>query len=233
MENWPTASANLTHEGRIRETGERVALLVLSDDQSANRNLLDRAAEEAAARAAIRKLLVVAFHFEADTPRREQRGRLEVLCLQANRDLAIAELKPGKRDQAFVLGGEPEIDIRAVGGGQLKVEVRGWNTYDPKTGQVRAGKPEDIDCWLLDTDHDGKSFYARRIHFPGKSQDRQLKRFKAALGRRIRPELWASMESLTSAPFRRPRSGRIAVRIITTTGDEMLAVREAPPPPTP
>ena len=80
----------------------------------------------------------------------------------------------------------------------------GWNTYDPATGNVRAGKPEDIDCWLIDTDHDGKAFYARRIHFPGKSNDRQLKRFKAALANRIKPEHWKAMESLTSASFPPP-----------------------------
>jgi len=36
------------------------------------------------------------------------------------------------------------------------------------------------------------------------------------------------MESLTSAPFDRPESGRVAVRIVTVHGDEMLAVREVP-----
>ena len=77
-------------------------------------------------------------------------------------------------------------------------------------------------------DHDGKAFFARRIHFPGKGSDRQLKRFRSALASRIEPRLWDTMLSLTSAPFRRPKSGRIAVRIITTTGDEMLAVRDVP-----
>ncbi len=55
-----------------------------------------------------------------------------------------------------------------------------------------------------------------------------MKRFRSALARRIEPRLWDTMLSLTSAPFRRPKSGRIAVRIITTTGDEMLAVRDVP-----
>ncbi len=226
LENWPLDSTALTHEGRIRETGDRVALLALSDDQTATRALLDRAAEDAAARRAIRKLVIVAFEYEADAPLRQRRGRLEILCLRANRDLAIAELKPGKYDHAFALVGEPEIELRPVEGGRFEVQVLGWNTYDPRTGQVRAGRPGDIDCWLLDTDHDGKAFFARRIHFPGKGSDRQLKRFRSALASRIESRLWDTMLSLTSAPFRRPKSGRIAVRIITTTGDEMLAVRD-------
>ncbi len=236
LESWPLDSTALTHEGRVRETGDRVALVILSDDQTASRKLLDLAAEEAAGRSAMKKLIVAAFEYEADAPLRQRRGRLEILCLRANRDLAIAELKPGKRDHAFAMVGEPEIEIRQVeeknaGPGsppRFEVEVRGWNTYDPATGQVRAGKPGDVDCWLLDTDHDGQAFFARRIHFPGKRSDRQLKRFRSALARRIEPHLWDTMLSLTSGPFPRPKSGRIAVRIITTTGDEMLAVRAIP-----
>lgn len=229
VENWHGASEFVTHEARIRETGERVALSVLSDDQTATRNLMDRAAEEAAERRAIHKLIVAAFEYESDAARHERRGRLDIIRLRANRDLAIAQLKPGREDSAFVLVGEPELEVRLVDGGRAVVEVRGWNTYDPATGNVRPGEPGDIDCWLLDTDHDGKAFYARRVHFPGKRQDRQLVRFRSALGARVRKEHWASMESLTSAPFRRPKSGRIAVRIVTTTGDEMLAVRDVPP----
>ena len=229
VENWHGASEFVTHEACMRETGERVALSVLSDDQTATRNLVDRAAEEAAERRAIRKLIVAAFEYESDAARHERRGRLDIIRLRANRDLAIAQLKPGREDSAFVLVGEPELELRLVDGGRAVVEVRGWNTYDPATGNARPGEPGDIDCWLLDTDHDGKAFYARRVHFPGKRQDRQLMRFRSALGARVRPEHWASMESLTSAPFRRPKSGRIAVRIVTTTGDEMLAVRDLPP----
>ena len=230
VETWPGESGFVTHEARVRETGERVGVVVLADDQTATRTLVERAADAAAARPSIRKLIVAAFEYDSDAARRETRGRLDIIRLRANRDLAIAELKPGREDHAFVMLGEPEIDIRGSTDhtGRVVVEVKGWNTYDPATGNVRAGKPGDIDCWLLDTDHDGKSFYTRRIHFPAKSQDRQLKRFKSALGARIHPEHWASMESLTSAPFRRPKSGRIAVRIVTTTGDEMLAVRDVP-----
>ncbi|MCY4627888.1 MAG: hypothetical protein OXE58_10050, partial [Acidobacteria bacterium] len=141
-----------------------MALVVLSDDQTATRNQVDRAAEEAAARGAIRKLIVAAFEYEADDARSEARGRLEIIRLRANRDLAIAELKPGREDHAFVVVGEPEIEVRNAPGQpqRIVVEVKGWNTYDPATGNVRAGKPGDIDCWLLDTDHDGRSFSARR-----------------------------------------------------------------------
>ena len=114
--------------------------------------------------------------------------------------------------------------------GTWQVVLQGYHVYDPGSGNVRpGGKPTDVDCWMLDTDYDGKSFFARRIHFPHKSADRQINRLKTALGRRVDPAQWEHMESLTSAPFRRPDGGRVAVRIVTTFGDEMLCVREVAP----
>lgn len=231
IESWPESQC-LTHEARIRETGERVALSLLSDDQTATVAFVDRAAEEAAGRRAIKRLLVCAFEFDSDAydSRQERRGRLQIVKLRSNRDLAVAELKPGDRDRAFVLVGEPELDVRLTDNGMVEVEVLGWNTYDPASGGVSSGQPEEVDCWLLDTDHDGKSFFARRIHFPGRKDDPQLKRFRARLGARIHPDRWKTMGSLVSAPFNRPTTGRIAVRIVTSTGDEMLAVRDVPTP---
>ena len=57
-----------------------------------------------------------------------------------------------------------------------------------------------------------------------KSPDKQIKRLKSALGSRVDPVQWELMESLTSAPFRRPSGERIVVRIVTAFGDEMLSV---------
>ena len=44
----------------------------------------------------------------------------------------------------------------------MAVEVRGYDTLDPATGNAAEGGPDDVACWMLDTDHDGESFYARR-----------------------------------------------------------------------
>lgn len=213
----------ITHEATLRATGDRVAIAAVPDDCTAGVALIDTAAR-AAARRDFRKLLVVAFHFEADA-RNEQRGRLEIVLVRANRDLTIGELKSGREDHAFVLVGEPDVNLVEGPDGKWQVTIQGYNVYDPGSGNVRpGGKPADIDCWMLDTDYDGKSFFARRIHFPGKSSDRQVKLFKAALGSRVDSSQWKFMESLTSAPFRRPDGGRIAVRIVTAFGDEMLSV---------
>ena len=216
-------SSHITHEATLRGSGDRVAITAVPDDRTAGIALIDTAAR-AAARRDFRKLVVVAFHFEADA-KNEQRRKLEIVLVQANRDLTIGELKSGKEDHAFVLVGEPDVEMIERSAGKWQVTIKGYNVYDPSSGNVRSGgKPADIDCWMLDTDYDGTSFFARRIHFPGKSADRQIKRLKGALGSRVDPEQWKFMESLTSAPFRRPTGGRVAVRIVTAFGDEMLSV---------
>ena len=216
-------SSHITHEATLRGSGDRVAIAAVPDDRTAGIALIDTAAR-AAARQDFLKLVVVAFHFEADA-KNEQRRKLEIVLVQANRDLTIGELKSGKEDHAFVLVGEPDVEMIERSDGKWQVTIKGYNVYDPSSGNVRpGGKPADIDCWMLDTDYDGTSFFARRIHFPGKSADRQIKGLKGALGSRVDPEQWKFMESLTSAPFRRPTGGRVAVRIVTAFGDELLSV---------
>ena len=64
--------------------------------------------------------------------------------------------------------------------------MEGWPssvvTRPPATPS--EGGPEDVACWMIDTDHDGESFYARRIHFPGAGNDRQIKKLLKELGRK-------------------------------------------------
>ena len=229
LESWPEGK-NLTHVARLRDTGERVAITILSDDQTASVRKIDLAAEEAGLRQDINKLIIIAFEFEADAydGSSERRGRLEILKVRANRDLTILNLKHAGTDNAFVLVGEPDIEVRPKGADHVVAEVKGYDTYDPATGIVRSGSSKEVDCWMIDTDYNGQSFFARRIHLPARGGDRQISKLKKKLGRSINPERWAAMGSLVSAPFKRPPGGRIAVRIITATGAEMTTVKEIP-----
>ena len=139
----------------------------------------------------------------------------------------IRELSAETGHEAFVIIGEP--DIRIIGDypdGQIAVEVRGYDTFDPATGQAAEGGPDDVACWMLDTDHDGESFYARRIHFPGADNDRQIKKLLRELGKNADEVEQEALTAMLSAPFDLPEQARIAVKIITATGMEMTSVRE-------
>ena len=200
------------------------AIAIVPDDQTASQEFIELATEQAAERRRLRRLIVIAFNYDASVHTGSvQRGRLEILKVQANRDFQIPGLENKETDHAFVMIGQPEVVVHDEGNGNISVEVLGFDTYNPATGSVERGEAKDIDCWMVDTDYNGQSFYARRIHLPNSGNDKRLARLRRRLGKRVDPDLWASMQSTRSAPFRRPtrEHARIAVRIITRTDIEM------------
>lgn len=205
------------------------AIAIVPDDQTASEEFIELAAEQAAERRRLRRLIVIAFNYDASVHTGSvQRGRLEILKVQANRDFQIPGLENKETDHAFVMIGQPEVVVHDEGNGNISVEVLGFDTYNPATGGVERGAAKDIDCWMVDTDYNGQSFYARRIHLPNSSDDKRLNRLRRRLGKRVDPDLWESMQSTRSAPFRRPtrEHARIAVRIITRTDIEMTVELE-------
>lgn len=201
--------------------GKKTCILVANDDCTVPPAMIDHAVEEAATMPSVEALIVIAFAYEA-LVRNEKRGRIKIYKTVANVDLQSGNLKDDKNHHAFVLVGEPDVKIESVGNNSLTAEVIGYDTFDPSTGNVRAYKPGDIHCWMIDTNYDGKSFFARRIHFPGATSDKQIGRFHKELGKYIDQDLWNSTLSLKSAPFSYPDTGRIAVKIITATHAEAV-----------
>ncbi len=86
----------------------------------------------------------------------------------------------------------------------------------------------DVACWFVDPDYDGRTFRIRQAYFLG--ADRPYARLAASLGKKdvlggpVDPAAWAQIYSATSIPFPRPASGRVAVKAISHTGDEVLRV---------
>lgn len=207
--------------------GKRACILVADDDCTVPQMMVDHAAEEAASMPSVAALIIVAFNYEPSV-RNEKRGRLSIYKAMANQDLQMGNLKDGKDDIAFVLVGEPDVKVE-VSDGKMTAEILGYDTFNPASGNTRPGTKNDVYCWMIDTEYNGRSFFARRIYFPGASKDKQLKKFYKELQKRIDSDLWVSMLSLKSAPFSVPKSGRIAVKIITSTHTEMIAVIDVNP----
>ena len=232
VEEWGE-QARATHTCvSIDAAGSRTAsaLAIVPDDQTASMDFINIAAQDAAGRG-LRRLIVVAFAYDASIRTSvEQRGQLQIIKAEANRDFQIPGLENNPTDNAFVMLGEPEVAIHDHGAGRISVEVLGHLTYNPATRKVERRKADDVDCWMIDTDYNGDAFYARRIHLPNSSGDKRLKSLKDKLGNRVDSDLWASMQSMRSAPFPRPHGNhpRIAVRIITRTGIEMTIERNIP-----
>ena len=151
--------------------------------------------------------------------------------VQAHQDLRIGELAPDSKADTLVLVAEPDIEVHEVEDGKWALEVKGFDSYNPATGQVTPHEGvKEIECLMIDTNYDGAAFFARAIHFPSQSDDRRLKRLKDRLGAQLDPHHWETCLSAKSRPFAAPESGEVAVRIITRAGAELTTVRQVPAP---
>ena len=109
---------------------------------------------------------------------------------------------------------------------QIAVGSVGYDTRGAATGNATADGPDDVGCWMLNTDHDCESFLARRIHFRGTDEDVQIKNLLSRLGCRADEVEAAVLASVRSAPFDSPERGRVAVGVVTRTRMEITGVAE-------
>lgn len=140
-----------------------------------------------------------------------------------NADLHMADdLKNTGKGNLFVIFGEPDIDILDAGGEQIQVKINGVDVFHPNTGEVRSDGAEGIACWFIDTGYNEESFFVRHAYFLGASDP--YKSLKTTLKAEINAEAWETIHSDTSRPFDKPKSGRIAVKVINHLGDEVMKV---------
>lgn len=184
-------------------------------------DLIDAARE--AAEIGFDVLIACAFNYEGHTAELERLGRIPVLKARMNADLHMStDLKNTGKGNLFVIFGEPDIDVRRREDGQVVVEVKGIDIFDPRTSEVRSDDTDGIACWFVDTDYNGESFFVRQAYFLG-AQD-PYKALKTTLKAEIDADAWATLNSAVSRPFDAPSSGRIAVKIINHLGDEAMKV---------
>ena len=90
------------------------------------------------------------------------------------------------------------------------------------SGEIRSDGPEGIACWFIDTNYNEESFFVRHAYFL--RQNDPYKALKTTLKAEINEEAWESLNSDISRPFKKPESGRIAVKLINHPGDEVMKV---------
>ena len=168
-------------------------------------------------------LAACAFNYDARSTEFSKLGNIPVLKARMNADLHMADdLKNTGKGNLFVIFGEPDIDILDAKHGQMQVKIKGVDVFHPDTGEVRSDGAEGIACWFIDTDHNEESFFVRHAYFLGANDPYSA--LKTTLKAEINEEAWASLHSDTSRPFEKPKSGRIAVKVINHLGDEVMKV---------
>lgn len=211
-------------EGRYEESGteKRAAIFIGPEFGTVSRPDLVSAAREAGD-AGFDVLIACAFNYDAHSSEFDKLGRIPVLKARMNADLHMADdLKNTGKGNLFVIFGEPDIDIIDSAEGQIKVKVNGVDVFHPNTGEVRSDGAEGIACWFIDTDYNEESFFVRHAYFLGANDP--YKSLKTTLKAEINEDAWASLNSDTSRPFDKPKTGRIAVKVINHLGDEVMKV---------
>jgi adenine-specific DNA-methyltransferase len=218
---WP--GSLVCAEGHYEEGGKdrRAAIFIGPEFGTVTRPDLVAAAREAAD-AGFDALISCAFNYEAHATEFTKLGRIPVLKARMNADLHMAEdLKNTGKGNLFVIFGEPDIDL-IRDGEDLQVKINGVDVFHPNTGEVRSDGADGIACWFIDTDYNEESFFVRHAYFLGANDPYGA--LKTTLKAEINPEAWESLNSDTSRPFPKPKSGRIAVKVINHLGDEVMKV---------
>jgi adenine-specific DNA-methyltransferase len=218
---WPgdlVCAEGLYMEG---DTEKRAAIFIGPEFGTVLRADLVAAAREAGD-AGFDVLIACAFNYEAHTTEFTKLGRIPVLKARMNADLHMADdLKNTGKGNLFVIFGEPDIDLSEKDG-KLRVKVNGVDVFKPQTGEVISDNADGIACWFIDTDYNEESFFVRHAYFLGANDPYNA--LKTTLKAEIDPEAWATLHSDTSRPFERPKTGRIAVKVINHLGDEVMKV---------
>jgi adenine-specific DNA-methyltransferase len=168
-------------------------------------------------------LIACAFNYDAHSSEFDKLGRIPILKARMNADLHMADdLKNTGKGNLFVIFGEPDIDILEAENNKIKVKINGVDVFHPNTGEVRSNGAEGIACWFIDTDYNEESFFVRHAYFLGANDP--YKALKTTLKAEINKDAWDTLHSDISRPFDKPKSGRIAVKVINHLGDEVMKV---------
>jgi adenine-specific DNA-methyltransferase len=211
-------------EGRYMEGDKprRAAIFIGPEFGTVQRADLVEAAKEAGD-AEFDVLIACAFNYEAHATEFTKLGRIPVLKARMNADLHMSDdLKNTGKGNLFVIFGEPDIVILPAQDGEVKVKVNGVDVFHPNTGEVRSDNADGIACWFIDTDYNEESFFVRHAYFLGANDPYSA--LKTTLKAEINQEAWETLHSDTSRPFPKPKSGRIAVKVINHLGDEVMKV---------
>jgi len=164
------------------------------------------------------------------------------LKAQMNADLLTEDLKKKRTsNESFWLIGQPDVVLRKskvpgpkskAGNGKGKaeqlweVEVKGFDYYDTKTGQIVSGGASQIAMWMLDTDYDGRSLFARQVFFPMAGEKEGWSKLAKNLKAEIDETLIEAYRGTVSLPFAPGTHGRVAVKIVDDRGIESLKILE-------
>ena len=171
-------------------------------------------------------LIFAAFHFDAEASKLievNSNDKMKVAQVQMNMDMQTKNLKKKTAgSESFWLIGQPDVEIEKCKDNKHVVKVKGWDYYDPTSGQIKSGGQNKVAMWLLDTDYDGKAVFPKQVFFPMSGKQDGWTRLAKSLQTEIDQDLLESYRGTESLPFEAGK--KIAVKIIDDRGIESLKI---------
>jgi adenine-specific DNA-methyltransferase len=177
-------------------------------------------------------ILFCAFQFDEEAAKdidetNEDLIGFKLLKVQMNADLLTDDLrKKRSSNDSFWLIGQPDVEMTTIKNGEHKgksqIEVRGFDYYNPKNGEIISGGKNDIAMWMLDTDYDGRSLYPSQVFFPMSGPKDGWSTLAKNLKAELDEEKIESFKETISLPFTPGKN--VAVKIIDARGIESLKI---------
>ena len=173
-------------------------------------------------------VLFAAFQFDSEAAKDIDEMNwpgVTLLKVQMNADLFTKDLKKKRSsNESFWLVGQPDVELKKQKDGKYVIEVRGFDYYNTKSGEIESGDSSKIAIWELDTDYDGRSLYPKQIFFPMSGTKDGWSKLAKTLKAEIDEEKIEQYRGTVSLPFNLGINKKVAVKIIDDRGIESLRI---------
>lgn len=224
----PLPGAKYIHAtGTVAEGGDKVAVSFGPEHAALEQRQVEIAMREAGELFPLPKLLVFcAFTFDPEAAKDIDNIKgITALKVQMNTDLLTEDLKKGRAsNESFWLMGQPDVIVKQIKTGCYQVEVRGFDYFDNKSGELRSGGKKNIAMWALDTDYDNRSLFPRQVFFPMAGSGDGWRKLRKDIRAELNEELLEQFHGTVSLPFEAGENECIAVKIVDDRGIESLKV---------
>lgn len=213
--------------GTVKETGDKVAVSFGPQHAAMEQRQVEIAMREAGELFPLPKMLVFcAFTFDPEAAKDIDNIKgITALKVQMNTDLLTEDLKKGRAsNESFWLMGQPDVSVKQLEDGQYQVEVKGFDYFDTKSGELRSGGKKNIAMWELDTDYDNRSLFPRQVFFPMAGNKDGWNKLQKDIRAELNEGLLDKFHGTLSLPFVAGENECIAVKIVDDRGIESLKV---------
>jgi adenine-specific DNA-methyltransferase len=209
-----------------------VAIVFGPENGSVSERLVYEAATEATAKK-YTHLYVIGFaiqpNAEALVAQCDEAIGIPATWVPVTPDVVMGDLlRTTRASQIFSVAGRPEIELKKVppenkgDAPRWQVTLNGLDTFDPVTMEVDKLQGDDVPCWMLDSDYNGRVFHATQVFFPRTEAWDSL---KTALRVSHEESVWDHLAGATSAPFEAGEHRTVAVKVIDDRGNELMVVK--------